>query len=28
MSNTLCFVLMPFGSKPDAKGLVIDFDAV
>jgi len=28
MSQSLCFVLMPFGSKPDAKGLVIDFDAV
>lgn len=24
----LCFVLMPFGQKPDAAGTVIDFDAV
>jgi len=24
----LCFVLMPFGAKPDAGGLIIDFDAV
>jgi hypothetical protein len=24
----LCFVLMPFGKKPDAAGLTIDFDAV
>src|SRR5262245_58521627 len=24
----LCFVLMPFGQKPDATGALIDFDAV
>lgn len=24
----LCFVLMPFGKKPDAAGALIDFDAV
>lgn len=24
----LCFVLMPFGKKPDAAGMLIDFDAV
>jgi len=24
----LCFVLMPFGKKPDASGMLIDFDAV
>lgn len=24
----LCFVLMPFGSKPDANGTLVDFDAV
>jgi tetratricopeptide (TPR) repeat protein len=24
----LCFVLMPFGEKPDASGTVVDFDAV
>ena len=24
----LCFVLMPFGKKPDASGRQIDFDAV
>ena len=24
----LCFVLMPFGKKPDASGGVIDFDAI
>ena len=24
----LCFVLMPFGRKPDAAGVMIDFDAV
>lgn len=28
MSGPLCFVLMPFGKKPDAAGVVIDFDAV
>jgi hypothetical protein len=28
MSNPLCFVLMPFGQKPDANGSMIDFDAV
>lgn len=28
MTNPLCFVLMPFGKKPDAAGLVVDFDAV
>src|SRR5215813_14929659 len=28
MSQTLCFVLMPFGEKPDATGLKINFDAV
>jgi tetratricopeptide (TPR) repeat protein len=28
MSRPLCFVLMPFGSKPDGMGLVVDFDAV
>lgn len=28
MSQPLCFVLMPFGKKPDAAGSVIDFDAV
>lgn len=28
MSRPLCFVLMPFGRKPDAAGQVIDFDAV
>jgi hypothetical protein len=26
--NTLCFVLMPFGRKPDANGRKIDFDAL
>jgi hypothetical protein len=26
--NNLCFVLMPFGRKPDANGRVVDFDAV
>src|ERR1700676_1182281 len=26
--NPLCFVLMPFGSKPDGQGRIIDFDAV
>jgi hypothetical protein len=28
MSPPLCFVLMPFGIKADANGLLIDFDAV
>ena len=28
MNRPLCFVLMPFGKKPDAAGVVIDFDAV
>ena len=28
MSGPLCFVLMPFGKKPDAAGTLIDFDAV
>lgn len=28
MSKPLCFVLMPFGKKPDAAGALIDFDAV
>ena len=28
MPQPLCFVLMPFGTKPDATGLLIDFDAV
>jgi len=28
MTLPLCFVLMPFGTKPDATGLLIDFDAV
>lgn len=28
MIRPLCFVLMPFGKKPDAGGLMIDFDAV
>jgi|SRR5436190_5312870 len=27
-SGPLCFVLMPFGKKPDGTGLTIDFDAV
>lgn len=27
-ARPLCFVLMPFGRKPDAGGRVIDFDAV
>lgn len=26
--NPLCFVLMPFGGKPDVSGRIIDFDAV
>jgi hypothetical protein len=28
MAKPLCFVLMPFGKKPDAGGVLIDFDAV
>jgi tetratricopeptide (TPR) repeat protein len=28
MGGPLCFVLMPFGKKPDAMGLTVDFDAV
>src|SRR5437660_3927169 len=28
MNKPLCFVLMPFGKKPDAAGAVVDFDAV
>jgi tetratricopeptide (TPR) repeat protein len=28
MIKPLCFVLMPFGKKPDATGQIIDFDAV
>lgn len=28
MTKPLCFVLMPFGKKPDAAGATIDFDAV
>ena len=28
MNRPLCFVLMPFGKKPDAAGGVIDFGAV
>ena len=28
MNRPLCFVLMPFGKKPDASGVVVDFDAV
>jgi len=28
MSKPLCFVLMPFGQKPDAVGVTVDFDAV
>jgi tetratricopeptide (TPR) repeat protein len=28
MTRPLCFVLMPFGSKPDASGALIHFDAV
>ena len=28
MANHLCFVLMPFGKKPDAAGVIVDFDAV
>jgi len=28
MNRPLCFVLMPFGSKPDSTGALIDFDSV
>jgi MAP3K TRAFs-binding domain len=28
MSRPLCFVLMPFGKKPDGSGRLVDFDAV
>jgi hypothetical protein len=28
MAKPLCFVLMPFGTKPDGSGGVVDFDAV
>lgn len=28
LQRPLCFVLMPFGKKPDAAGLTVDFDAV
>jgi len=28
MNRPLCFILMPFGKKPDAAGALIDFDAV
>ena len=28
MNKPLCFVLMPFGKKPDAKGDMVDFDQV
>src|SRR5258707_522446 len=28
MSGPLCFVLMPFGVKPDAAGKLVDFDVV
>lgn len=28
MPNDLCFVLMPFGQKPDVSGKIVDFDAV
>jgi tetratricopeptide (TPR) repeat protein len=27
-NRSLCFVLMPFGEKPDATGRIVDFDAV
>ncbi len=27
-AGPLCFILMPFGQKPDAAGMMIDFDAV
>src|SRR5438876_7841221 len=28
MARELCFVLMPFGKKPDAGGTLVDFDTV
>src|SRR5260370_1282879 len=28
MTKSVCFVIMPFGRKPDAAGRLIDFDAV
>jgi hypothetical protein len=28
MPNDLCFILMPFGQKPDVSGKMVDFDAV
>jgi hypothetical protein len=28
MDKPLCFVLMPFGQKPDSSGTLINFDAV
>jgi tetratricopeptide (TPR) repeat protein len=28
MPRQLCFILMPFGKKPDAAGVMVDFDAV
>ncbi len=28
MNKPLCFVLMPFGKKPDLSGKQVDFDAV
>ena len=28
MTRPLCFVLMPFGKKPDDAGQLVDFDAV
>lgn len=28
MNRPLCFVLMPFGKKPDAAGMMIDFDVI
>ena len=28
MTRPLCFVLMPFGTKPDGTGMPVDFDAV
>lgn len=28
MNHPLCFILMPFGKKPDTSGSIVDFDAV
>ena len=28
MNKSVCFVIMPFGRKPDADGREIDFDAI